>query len=76
MKRSEMFKIMLDSYTKDVPYHDDGGIQLMQKIDRMLTDIQEAGMSPPEYISYLDGTCSISDQPVKIRRQYQKWEEE
>lgn len=47
MKRSEMIKLMLESYCKPVPYHDEGGVQLMWKLDRLLEDMEEAGMLPP-----------------------------
>ena len=47
MKRSEMINIMMESYCKEIPYHDDGGIQLMWKIDRLLKDMESAGMLCP-----------------------------
>ena len=47
MKRSEMMKIMLDSYCEEVPYHDDGGIQLMLRLDRLLNVMEKSGMLPP-----------------------------
>lgn len=47
MKRSEMLNLMLESYCKDIPYHDDGGLQLQWKITRLLDDMENAGMLPP-----------------------------
>ena len=48
MKKSEMLNVMLRSYTKPVPYHDDGGIQLQWKLIRLLEDMVKAGMLPPD----------------------------
>jgi len=42
-----MIKVMLESYCKEIPYNDDGGVQLMLKLERILTDIEEAGILPP-----------------------------
>jgi hypothetical protein len=47
MKRSEMLKLMMESYAKDVPYHEDGGVQMAWKISRLLDDMEKAGMIPP-----------------------------
>ena len=47
MKRSDMLRLMLESYCKDVPYHDDGGLQLQWKLIRLLEDMEAAGMLPP-----------------------------
>ena len=47
MKRSEMMKVMLESYCKEVPYNNDGGIQLQWKLVRLLEDMEEAGILPP-----------------------------
>jgi len=42
-----MLKIMLESYCKPVPYHDDGGIQLSWKLVRLLDDMEANGILPP-----------------------------
>jgi len=65
MKRSEMIKIMLDSYVKEVPMMDDGGVQLMIKLDRLLTDMESAGMLPPVKGNYdLSHVCIWESEDV------------
>ena len=47
MKKTKMLQIMLDSFTKPVPYHDDGGIQLSWQLTRLLDDMILEGILPP-----------------------------
>lgn len=46
MKRSEVFKVIFEAMMKPVPYHNDGGFQLMMSAENVLIALEEAGLMP------------------------------
>ena len=42
MKRSEMFKILIEALCKPIPYHDDGGIQMCWQVEHILTAMENS----------------------------------
>lgn len=49
MKRSEMLKIMYAASLKNIPYNDDGGIQLYFMMENILEAMEQKGMLPPSH---------------------------
>lgn len=76
MKREEMLKIMLESYCQEVPYHNDGGVQLTWKLIRLLEDMLEAGMLPPlNKPLFYKASESMQDIERHYTTQYHIWED-
>lgn len=60
MKRSEVKKAMYDAFCKPVPYHDDGGIQLIWQIENVLK-AAEKFMIPNCFIQ-----SGFEDEPTEV----------